>query len=86
MRNDEDGAGVGPEERSQPRPAAAIEPDLSRTLFRVAAFPTNEDVLDAALRLVVALARVTVTGADGVSICLSRHGTLRTVAAGDTTV
>lgn len=84
----DDGAGVGPEERSLPLGAAAdIEPaDLSRSLFRVAAIPANVDVLDAALRLVVALARVTVPGADGVSVCLSRHGTLTTVAASDATV
>ncbi|HLF40818.1 MAG TPA: GAF and ANTAR domain-containing protein [Acidimicrobiia bacterium] len=48
--------------------------------------PANEEVLDAALRLVVALARVTVAGADGVSVCLSRRGTLTTVAASDATV
>ncbi len=82
----DDGAGVGPEERSLPRAAADIESDLSRSLLRVAAIPANEDVLDAALRLVVALARVTVTGADGVSVCLSRHGSLTTVAASDATV
>jgi GAF domain-containing protein len=87
MRTDDDGAGVGPEERSIPtRATADIESDLSRSLLRVAAIPANEDVLDAALRLVVALARVTVTGADGVSVCLSRHGTLITVAASDATV
>jgi len=82
----DDGAGVGPEERSLPRAAADIESDLSRSLLRVAAIPANEDVLDAALRLVVALARATVTGADGVSVCLSRHGSLTTVAASDATV
>src|SRR5207249_1769805 len=88
MRIDDDGEGVGPEELLRPRGAAAdIEPaDLSPSLLRVAAIPANEDVLDAALRLVVALARVTVTGADGVSVCLSRHGTLTTVAASDATV
>ena len=87
MGIDDDGAGVGPEERSRPAGmTAGIEPDLSRSLLRVAAIPANEDVLDAALRLVVGLARVTVTGADGVSVCLSRHGTLTTVAASDATV
>jgi GAF domain-containing protein len=87
MRIDDDGECVGPEERSRPAGmTAAIEPDLSRSLLRVAAIPANVDVLDAALRLVVALARVTVTGADGVSVCLSRHGCLTTVAASDTTV
>ncbi len=87
MPIEDDGAGVGPEERSRPAEMTAdIDPDLSRSLLRVATIPANEDVLDAALRLVVALARVTVAGADGVSVCLSRHGILRTVAASDTTV
>jgi len=88
MPTDDDGAGVGPEERTRPPgPAEAIEAaNLSRSLLRVAAIPANVDVLDAALRLVVALARVTVTGADGVSVCLNRHGTLTTVAASDATV
>ncbi len=84
MRTNDDGDRVGPEERADP--SAAFDPvDLSRGLLRIAA-PANENVLDAALRLVVALARVTVTGADGVSVCLDRHGTLTTVAASDTTV
>jgi transcriptional regulator with GAF, ATPase, and Fis domain len=88
MPIDDDGGGVGPEERSRPLGAAAdIDPaDLSRNLLRVATIPANVDVLDAALRLVVALARVTVPGADGVSVCLSRHGSLTTVAASDATV
>ena len=88
MRTNDDGEGLGPEERSRP-PAAVADnefTDLSRGLLRVAAIPANQDVLDAALRLVVALARVTVTGADGVSICLNRHDTLITVAASDTRV
>ena len=87
MRIDDDGEGVGPEERSRPRAAAADRgPGLSGGLLRVAAIPANEEVLDAALRLVVALARVTVAGADGVSVCLSRRGTLTTVAASDARV
>ena len=87
MPVDDDGAGVGPEERARPAGIAAdIAPDLSRTLLEVAIIPANVDVIDAALRLVVALARVTVTGADGVSVCLSRHGALTTVAASDETV
>ena len=87
MPADDDGAGVGPEERARPAGMAAdIAPDLSGSLLRVATIPANVEVLDAALRLVVALARVTVTGADGVSVCLSRHGALTTVAASDETV
>ena len=78
--------GLGPEERPE-KPEATVEPaDMVRGLLRVAAVPANQDVLDAALRLVVALARVTVNGADGVSVSLLRHGTLATVAASDETV
>lgn len=77
-----------------PRPAevdleaeTAIDPiQLTQGLLRVAAIPANEDVLDAALRLVVALARATVAGADGVSVCLTRQGRLTTVAASDETI
>jgi len=87
MPINDDEEGLGAEERPRPPGAATVVPvDLSHGLLRVAAIPANEDVLDAALRLVVALARVTVTGADGVSVCLSRHGTLTTVAASDATV
>jgi GAF domain-containing protein len=77
-------AGEGP---ALPGPGAAADSaDLARDLLRVAAIPANADVLDAALRLVVALARVTVGGADGVSVSLRRHGQLTTVAASDETV
>ena len=65
---------------------SATQPDLARDLLKVATIPANIDVLDAALRLVVALARVTVGGADGVSVSLRRHGVLTTVAASDETV
>lgn len=43
-------------------------------------------VVDAALRLVTSLARVTVSGADGVSVTLERHGRMTTVADSDGTV
>ncbi len=46
----------------------------------------GDDMVDAALRLVVALARATVGGADGVSVSLSRNGRLSTVAASDQTI
>jgi anti-anti-sigma factor len=39
------------------------------------------DAVDAALRLVTALAQATLTNADGVSVTLERHGRLMTVAA-----
>ncbi len=50
------------------------------------ALPADIDVIDGALRLVVALARATVSGADGVSLSLRRHGRLATVAASDQTI
>ena len=42
---------------------------------------SSTEVVDAALRLVTALADATVTNADGVSVTLERHGRLMTVAA-----
>jgi len=53
---------------------------------KVTAIPTDPDVVDGALRLVVELARALVEGADGVSVSLRRHGRLSTVAASDQTV
>jgi len=53
---------------------------------RITAVPADHDVVDGALRLVVALARATVGGADGVSVSLRRHGRLATVAATDQTI
>lgn len=83
-------AGEGPAlgERLGPSDAGAVVKgvDLARDLLRIAAVPANVEVVDAALRLVVALARVTVGGADGASVCLRRHGALTTVAASDETV
>jgi anti-anti-sigma regulatory factor len=53
---------------------------------RASAIPTDTDLVDATLRLVVELARTTVAGADGVSVSLRRHGQLATVAASDETI
>jgi anti-anti-sigma factor len=53
---------------------------------RITAVPANADMVDSALGLVVALARATVGGADGVSVSLQRHGRLVTVAASDRTI
>jgi anti-anti-sigma factor len=53
---------------------------------RVTALPADPDVVDGALRLVVELARSSVSGADGVSVSLMRHGVLSTVAASDQTI
>ena len=55
-------------------------------LRRVTAIPADPDVVDGALRLVVELAQISLSGADGVSVSLFRHGELLTVAATDETV
>jgi hypothetical protein len=57
-----------------------------KDLRKVIAPPTDPDVVDGALRLVVELARALVKGADGVSVSLLRHGRLSTVAASDQTI
>jgi anti-anti-sigma factor len=56
--------------------AAAATFDLVRS-----GSSSSTDVVDAALRLVTALADATVEHADGVSVTLERHGRLMTVAA-----
>jgi anti-anti-sigma factor len=50
----------------------------------VSALPTDDDLIDASLRMVVELARATVPGADGVSVSLRRHGRLATAATDQT--
>src|SRR5688500_3194149 len=73
--------------RSDPWEGASAEAsDLAGRLLQLAAFPANAEVVDAALRLVVALAHATVSGADGVSVMLSRAGSLAAVAASDETI
>jgi anti-anti-sigma factor len=79
---------LGPEELSRAPvvPAKFGVGDLTSHLRQVTAIPADHDVVDGALRLVVALARATVEGADGVSVSLERHGRLSTVAATDQTI
>ena len=60
--------------------------ETQRNVDHVAAFPANDDVIDAALRLIVALASRVVTGANGVSVTLKRHGQFTTVAASNATI
>jgi len=55
-------------------------------LRRMTAMPADPDVIDGALRLIVELARISIGGADGVSVSLLRHGVLSTVAASDQTI
>lgn len=59
---------------------------LVRQLRQVVAIPAHDDVIDGVLRLVVALAQVTISGADGVSVSLNRRGKLSTVAASNQTI
>lgn len=59
---------------------------LASDLAKVAAVPAGAAVVDAALRLVTALVRATLEGADGASVSLTRHGKLGTVAATDETI
>ena len=81
-------AALGPEQHPDDlSPVVDAWPaDLVADLARVAAMPASNDVVDAALRLVTALASATVEGADGVSVTLNRHGRLMTVASSNDTV
>lgn len=60
--------------------------DIGSDLVLVGSIPASNEVIDAALQLVVKLAEGTVHGAQGVSVSLERHGKLRTVAASNDTV
>jgi anti-anti-sigma factor len=79
---------LGPEQRGE----MALVPRRTRAdnstgdFRRVSALPVDPDVIDGALRLVVDLARVSVQGADGVSVSLLRNRVLSTVAASDSTI
>lgn len=79
---------LGPEE-SVPDSATSIRvalSDVAQHLSGTKAVLRNEGVVDGALRLVVALARTMVEGADGASVTLRRHGRLGTVVASDQTI
>jgi anti-anti-sigma factor len=79
---------LGPEE-STTQPGVPVSPglhELAEHLRTVSSIPSNNQVIDSALRLVVTLAQATVGGADGVSVSLRRHGRLATVAASDRTI
>lgn len=77
---DEEPAITGPPSDS------AVDAGLVPHLRQLAAIPAHDDVVDAALRLVIALAQVAIEHADGVSVSLRRHGRLTTVAASDQTI
>ncbi len=82
------GAGLGPEQRSDDHSHSvpSERADLPRDLTQLGSIPASHEVIDGALRLVTALASATVEGADGVSVTLSRHGRLATVASSDDTI
>ncbi len=75
------GGGIGGGAAPPPDPAPARSAPGT-----VSALPTDDDLIDASLRMAVELARATVQGADGVSISLRRRGRLATAAATDQTV
>jgi anti-anti-sigma factor len=72
-------------EHSQPRILVGAGIGAGRSA-QVSSLPSGDAIVDGALRLVVALARATVGGADGVSVSLRRNGRLATVAASDQTI
>jgi anti-anti-sigma factor len=78
---------LGPEQRKGDRSAlVSATPSgfaLASTMYSLQA---HHDVVDAALRLVTELAQATIDGADGVSVSLTRHGKLDTIAASDDTI
>lgn len=65
---------------------APLPPGLAHHLRRVTAVPAGHDVIDGALRLMLAMACLVVERADGASVSLNRRGRLTTVAATDPTV
>jgi anti-anti-sigma factor len=73
---------LGPAEVGDGRLAdGAGSADVAPTASQGHLVRSSTDVVDAALRLVTALADATVDNADGVSVTLERHGRLMTVAA-----
>jgi GAF domain-containing protein len=78
---------LGPEEQPDAEPASSNDhanvPAVAASKGRSR---SSVDVVDAALRLVTALADATVDNADGVSVTLERHGHLMTVAASNDAV
>lgn len=73
---------MAPDELSQDPPL----PGGANGLNRHSGMHIGDEVVDAALRLVVSLAQASVGGADGVSVSLRRRGELATVVATDRTI
>jgi anti-anti-sigma regulatory factor len=74
---------IGESRDTCPLPTSQVS---TADLRNVTAVETDSGVVDGALRLVVELARTSVSGADGVSVSLLRNGQLLTVAATDDTI
>ena len=79
---------LGPEQMADAQmPTQRFASSLStKDLRRVTSMPTDPDVVDGALRLIVELSQSSIGVADGVSVSLMRHGVLSTVAASDQTI
>jgi anti-anti-sigma factor len=77
---------LGREGVGAPLPPTPVLAGAEPNTKAVASFSANEQVVDAALGMAVAVARATVGGADGASVSLRRHGHLSTVAASDQTI
>lgn len=78
---------LGPEQRKGDSSALVSATPSGLALgSTMSSLQAHRDVVDAALRLVTAVAQATVGGADGVSVSLTRHGQLATVAATDDTI
>jgi anti-anti-sigma factor len=73
-------------DQSQTYSNPSIPTVSTEDLRRLTAIPANPAVVDGALRLVIELAQLSVSAADGVSVSLLRHGELQTVAATDKTI
>lgn len=78
---------LGPEQLGETPFVSQSRADSPTEDFRRAtALPADPDIIDGALRFMVDLARLSVRGADGVSVSLLRRGVLSTVAASDRTI
>jgi GAF domain-containing protein len=78
---------LGPEEQPKSMPASGNDnANVEAAAAVTGRSRSSIDVVDAALRLVTALADATVDNADGVSVTLERHGHLMTVAASNDAV
>jgi len=67
-------------------PGQTRRPESVPPASLLVAIPARRDLIDGALRVVVALAQATIERAGGTSVSLRRHGRLTTVAATDETV